>query len=49
MAVTVTVWTAIAAAALIVAGLGFIYWPAALIAGGVLLALDVVFDLRGGR
>lgn len=38
---------AIAAAALIVAGVAFVYWPAALIVAGLLLGVDAAFDLRG--
>lgn len=37
----------IAGAALIVAGVAVVYWPAGIIAAGLLLAADGVFDLRG--
>jgi hypothetical protein len=45
----VTALVALAAAALIVAGVAFVYWPASLIVAGLLLGADAVLDLRGDR
>lgn len=38
---------AVVAAALIVAGVAFVYVPAALVVAGLLIGADALFDLRG--
>lgn len=38
---------AVIASALIVVGVAFVFWPAALIAAGVLLGVDALFEIRG--
>lgn len=42
-----TAIVALIAASLIVAGVAFVYWPAALVVAGLLLGVDAVLDLRG--
>lgn len=44
-----TAIAAVVAGALIVAGVAFVYWPAALVVAGLLVGADAIFDLRGDR
>lgn len=40
---------AVVAGGLIVVGVAFVFWPAALVVAGLLVGADALLDLRGDR